>query len=156
MKIYIKSTKSSNSKPEKSGYTWALRQNCPGCSYGPDRVLDTIRRAITSFPNCNSRVHIPADFKKRAGNSGVVVLYSGTLQELQQDVCKIIKDTAKQDDVKLYPQIKSNTVTYHPIDVNGDRTKDTVTFSFEQVTIKDAQKYKETYGVDTYIIRLER
>jgi len=156
MKIYIKSAKNVNSKLDKSGYAWVLRQNCPGSSYGPQRVLKTIERAIQRFPNSTESVYIPKAFKDRAGSDGIVVLYAGTLQELQQDICKIIKDMAKQDDVKLYPQIKDGVVTYHPVNSNGDRTKDTVTFNIEKVNLKAAQKHKETYGVDTYIIRLER
>lgn len=156
MKIYIKSVKYINSEFDESGYVRDLSQNFPGSSYNPKRVLKTIWSAIQRFPNSTERVYIPKAFTARAGSDGVVVFYAGTLQELQQNICKIIKDMAKQDDVKLYPRIKNNAVTYHPVDINGDHTKDTITFNIERVNLKAAQKHKETYGVDTYIIRLEQ
>ena len=154
MKRYIRANLNYvNSHLQEDSYQRVIDRYGFGAAYNPDRMLKLINSALEYFPNSSMNAYVHKAFSNRAGTNGIVAVFAGPMSELQQDVCKIIKDTiAYCDGAKIYPKIVGNTVTYH-LRVAGYAAKRTVTLTFEQVTTKNAQKYKETYGMDVYIIR---
>ena len=74
-----------------------------------------------------------------------VIAYSGTLQELQQAICTIIKDAGKQWDYTLYPRINGNKIYYYTLPADDQSYRYKMCVTIDEINSKPAQKLMERW-----------
>ena len=150
MKRYIKSV----SKPDKYYKDTMYRSNemnknryaCYDSS--GKRMLKCIRHMLMNFPNTENMTYLPKKIRDMQSDTCIVVRYRGTLNELQHDVCKIIRDMAKRDYGSITPRIVGDQVRYRPDCSTGNPPM--VNLTFTKITLKVVEKY----DFDVYKITL--
>lgn len=154
MKRYIRANLNYvNSYFQEDSYQRTINDWGWGASSNLSKMLRIIDLALKWFPNCSMHTSANKEFYKHAGANGIVVVFSGPMSELQQDVCKIIKDVAASEEgQRISPKIIGDTVVYHPKNSTGGANRKTVTLTFSQVMTKSAQRYKDVYDLDVYTI----
>jgi len=147
MKQYIKSTNSPNQY-----YAGALTRQGKYFSYDcvGQHTLREIWSLLKYFPNSETKTYIPKKLLDMQNANRVVVKYCGTQEQLQKDVCKIIRDAGKLEDLPLSPRIVGNQVRYRPYNGYDEPSDNMVVFTFTKITYKITEKF----DFDFYLMSL--
>ena len=147
MKRYVRS----NNTP-KNYYDNALKREGRYTSFDTvgQRTLYAIQSLLKYFPNSETTTYIPKRLKDMQTVNRIVVKYCGTQDQLQKDVCKIIRDAGKLEDLPLSPRSVGNQVRYRPYDGYGKPADKMVVFTFTKITYKITEKF----DFDFYLISL--
>lgn len=127
----------------KDWYQSALKRTGRYACYDDSgrHMLATIGSAIKQFPNCEDMIGIPKKIRDMNTYTCRIVCYYGTLDQLQKDVCKIIRDTGKLEGETLSPRISGNQVRYRSMNGSGNRANHMTIITFTKITLKVTEKY---------------